>query len=527
MGHLPYRMDYQKENLSMNLKDSLPSRDTHLTEELFLALGKEERASYLTLLQEEIQYRKSKKILYYTPYEKQLQFHQSPAVTRAILGGNRSGKTCAGGMEFLFHVTGLYPKWYKEDNKLDTPVIGRIVAKDFQKGVGMVIIPFLEEWLDPSLVTRKYRNPIGIPVLWELRNGSKFDILTHEQDTGQFEGWRGQVAWFDEPPPRDKYIATLRGLVDYRGRNWLTLTPLSQPWIYDEIYNCKDTNRVFSITTDIQDNPHLSKEAIKEFEQTLTDEEKEARLHGRFLHLSGIVYKEFNNNIHICEPPQIKENWTRYFCIDPHPRTPTACLWLAVDPFGNHWVYDELWLKDMDIEQVSHAIHAQEGNLPPKIRYIDPAMDKDNSLAGGFNTRKELMKHGIYCQRASTDELGMNRIRMALKPRYVVKYGTEVPVLRISRKCTQTLYEFQHYIWAERKHEFGLTEKNTVKKANDHFMDCLKYIYNADPRYMADEVEEEVVYEGEYVKYPTKRTRSVESNAYKNLVEEKSNSGQF
>jgi len=422
-------------------------------------------------------------------------------------------------MELLFHVTGLYPKWYPEKSRLELPVKGRIIAKDFQKGVGEVIIPFLEEWLDMSLVAKKYRNPIGIPVKWTLRNGSTFDILTHEQNTEQFEGWRGHVAWFDEPPPRDKYIATLRGLVDYKGRSWLTLTPLTQPWIYDEIYTNKDTKRVFCVTTDIRNNPYLTEDAIKEFEKSLTEDEIEARVHGRFLHLSGLIYKEFDQMIHICEPPQVKETWTRYFCIDPHPRTPTACLWLAVDPYDNHWVYDELWLKDMDIEQVAHAIHAQEGNLPPQVRFIDPAMDKDNELAGGFNTRKELMKYGVFCQRANIDpNLGLNRIKQALKPKYIHKYGTERPQLRVSRKCAQTIYEFQHYVWADRKHAAGMTEKNAPKKANDHFMDCLRYIYNSTPRFMAaEEEDDELVYEGEYTKYPTRRTRSASS--YHSLVE--------
>ena len=49
--------------------------------------------------------------------------------------------------------------------------------------------------------------------------------------------------------------------------------------------------------------------------------------------------------------------------IDPHERKATAVLWLAADPKGNLYVYDELSLKDMDIEAMALAIHAQEGEL--------------------------------------------------------------------------------------------------------------------------------------------------------------------
>lgn len=478
----------------------------------------------MTLLNQEIIYKKSRKLLGYVPYPKQRRFHLANTPTRAIFGGNRTGKTTCGGVDFLFHVTGIYPDWYPEDLRIPGPVIGRIIAKDFQKGVGEVIIPFLEEWLDNSLVARKQRNPLGIPVKWILKNGSVFDILTHEQTTEQFEGWRGHIAWFDEPPPRDKYIATLRGLVDFHGRNWLTLTPLTQPWIYDNIYTKADNKSIFVETVDIRENPYLSEDAIKEFERNLTEDEKEARLHGRFLHLTGLIYKEFSPDFNICEPVKVQKHWTRYFCIDPHERMPTACLWLAVDPDDKHWVYDELWLGDMSIEEIARAILTQEGDMSPHFRFIDPHNDKDHNLAGGFNIRKELMKYGIFCQRANSDpSLGKSRIKHALKAHFSKVSKQFMPQLRVSRTCLQTIYEFQHYQWDNyrRTDEYDLKEQ--VKKKHDHFMDCLRYIYNFGPRYVPRDQwddDEEVVYEGEYTKYPTRMTRKVEgSSSYYNLVE--------
>jgi phage terminase large subunit-like protein len=472
-------------------------------------------------MSEEVKYRKSRKLFYYVPYDKQLEFHTSGVPTRAIFGGNRSGKTTCGGMEFLFHMTGQYPKWYPEDQRVKGAIKGRIIGKDFQKGIGEVIIPFLDEWLDESLVAKKYKNPIGVPVKWTLKNGSVFDILSHEQNTEQFEGWKGHVAWFDEPPPRDKYIATLRGLVDFRGRNWLTLTPLTQPWIYDDIYTNSDADRVHCVTVDMRDNPHLNEAAIKEFESSLTEEEKEARLHGRFLHLSGLVYKEFNPNDHIVDAFDIPPLWTRYFAIDPHERTPTACLWLAVDPKGNHWIYDEIWLGDMDLRSIAYAIQAQEGEDKPRIRLIDPHNDKDNMITGGFNVRKELMKYGIFCERANSDtQLGKSRIRKALKPMYHPLSKSVHPQLRVFRHCKQTIYEFQHYLWDNYKRnaeDYGL--KDQVKKKDDHLMDCLRYIYNFDPRFFTPESEmeeEEVEYTGKYTKYPVK---SAPRGSYHSLVE--------
>jgi phage terminase large subunit-like protein len=512
--------------MSSNDSNLLP--ELRLTEQEFNALDRENQEYYLHLLQEEVQYRKSRKILYYQPLEKVDPFHKSPAIVRALFGGNRSGKTTGGGMEFLFHITGQYPDWYPQEMRYKRAVKGRIIAKDFLKGVGEVIIPFFDEWLDPSLVAKRSKNPMGIAIKWYLKNGSVFDILTHEQSTEQFEGWKGDIAWFDEPPPRDKYIATTRGLIDFNGRHWLTLTPLTQPWIYDEIYTKHDGKRVFCVTMDMRDNKNLTEQAIRQFESGLTEEEKEARMHGKFMHLSGLVYKEFDPPVHIVESIQMKPDWTRYFAIDPHERTPTACLWMAADPDNNLWIYDELWLKDMDIESIAHAIHAQEGELLPRVRLIDPHADKDNAIAGGFNIRKELMRYGVYCQRANSDPaLGKARIRQALTPRYSAVLKTEVPRLHITRNCAQTVYEFQHYIWDDyRRNKEEFDQKETVKKKNDHFMDALRYIFNFDPRYIVDESAEEteVEYAGKYAKYPIK---AEPKGSYHSLVENPSRGGNF
>ena len=95
----------------------------------------------------------------------------------------------------------------------------------------------------------------------------------------------------------------------------------------------------------------------------MSEEERDARLHGKFKHLSGLVYKEFEPDVHVCEPPRVQKHWSRYFAIDPHPRTPTACLWVAVDENEQMYIYDELWLAEMTVSEIAMAIKAQEDML--------------------------------------------------------------------------------------------------------------------------------------------------------------------
>jgi len=429
-------------------------------------------------------------------------------------------------------MTGNYPDWYPQEARmLKHGLKGRIIATDFGKGVGEVIIPALDNWIDTmkggQYIAEKQRNPIGIPVKWVFKNGNQFDILTHEQSTEQFEGWFGDLAWFDEPPPRDKYIATRRGLVDNNGRTTLTLTPLKQPWIYDEIY-CNEDPSYYTVTMDIADNPTLSEEAINEFSKTLTEEEKEARIHGKFRHLSGLVFKEFDPEIHIGRFPKGKSSWSYYFAIDPHPRTPTACVWLAVDEKDQLYVINEAWFAEMTAKEIADGIHAEEVGLGIEhmqiIRFIDPAMDKSNELMGGFNTKLELSKYGIACTRANNDfDYGITKIREALRPTYLPLLNASVPRMQVSSECRHLIYEFQHYIWDDytmRPEDHDAKQK--VKKKNDHFIDCLRYILNANPRYFRSEDDmEELVYEGTYTKHATTKRISRGNSAYYDQIEER------
>jgi phage terminase large subunit-like protein len=426
----------------------------------------------------------------------------------------------------------MYPDWYPKSLRYNRAVKGRIFCEDFQKAGSQVIVPAIEEWLNLDLVAKKTRNPMGFPIHWRLRNGSTFEVLTYEQKTAHYEGWKGDLAWFDEPPSRDKYIATLRGLVDTNGRTWLTLTPLSQPWLYDELVTNPSGNDIKCITMDIRDNVirevdgikygHLTEDAIQRFEDSLNPEEKEARLHGKFLHLTGLVYKNFDAMKYVV-PVEIKPHWSRYMAIDPHPRTPTACLWLAVDELDNYWIYDEMFIDGLDIKEIAHAIKAQEGKYPADVRYIDPAMDKENPIFGThFNIRKELMRHGIYTIRANNEwEYGKDCVDRAIQPKWVPMLGEDSPRLHVGSNCTRLIHEFTHYVWEFKKRTEEQASRQKPIKRDDHMMDCLRYILAANPTYMTreedDSLEDGPTFKGEYTKYPVKNSEG--KTAYHELVD--------
>jgi len=74
------------------------------------------------------QYRqKYRRIDFYKPNPKQLEFHNSGATELMLRAGNQLGKTTAGGAEMTFDSLGVYPAWHQGRKFLVKPPIERSV----------------------------------------------------------------------------------------------------------------------------------------------------------------------------------------------------------------------------------------------------------------------------------------------------------------------------------------------------------------------------------------------------------------
>ena len=74
----------------------------------------------------EMQYRqKYRRIDFYRPNRKQLEFHNTVAPERMLRAGNQEGKTHAAAAEDAMHLTQLYPEWFKGRHFLKKPSVER------------------------------------------------------------------------------------------------------------------------------------------------------------------------------------------------------------------------------------------------------------------------------------------------------------------------------------------------------------------------------------------------------------------
>lgn len=432
----------------------------------------------------------------YVPHEKQKIFHCTPNKVRAVFGGNRSGKTEMGTNEARFHATGEYPAWYPVDKRWTQPTRGRIVVTDYKKGAGEVLEPKLKMWFGDKItkIERSMGNISKCYVQHITGGTSTFDVMTHEQDTMQFEGWSGHWVWFDEPPPRDKYIACMRGLVDFDGRMWITATPITEPWLYDEII--LNTKRdAWHIAVSIYDNPHLSRKAIEEFQVSLSPEEIEARIHGKFLHLSGRIYKEFDTAVHLVEQlPDGHRHWPVYFVLDPADRRPHHGIWAKIDPFGTIYVFDEIvfagTVKDTSRqillrEKIEHKISPMN-----VIRILDPNKGNTADAVTGIRLKQQFGANGVYFMETDVnDSLETGHLavkeRLSWDKRFPVSSTNHPKLYFLKHSTKECVKQILSYVWDEWKGNLrgSKAEKEKPKDINKDMPDCIRYLCVYNPFY--------------------------------------------
>ena len=92
------------------------------------------------------------------------------------------------------------------------------------------------------------------------------------------EGFKVHNCCYDEPPKRENRIACARGLTDYNGKEFFSMTLLKEPWIESEIVDAVDDKgnldtKVYTVHTTMYDNKGfgLDEKGIKNFASKLTD----------------------------------------------------------------------------------------------------------------------------------------------------------------------------------------------------------------------------------------------------------------
>lgn len=416
----------------------------------------------------------------YEPASPQAEaFHASRAHIKALFGGDRSGKS--GTIVFqmvsdmrrfpgcLFWATAL------TEDKLST----------------------LWEWykllLSPQEIEHiSWRKTQRIPDYLKLTNGSILEFKTWKAGAGSFSAASVKSIQLDEDGERTTTQAEqifndcLSRILDNDGYVYVGATPvLGKNWMYRRLMRRNQDERedhqpdpdIECWTVSLLDNKFISDEQKAKAKGRMAADEIGRRFYGMFTTLSGAVFKEWREDIHILkEPPVIDASWRRFRAIDLGYENPFCCLWSALDDDGTLIFYDEYYqaqtlIKDHveNINRITDSHLSEFANLL-NFRPIEVTISDHER-----QTREELHACGLYTIPANKDvDLGIQAVN-----RRLLLGGNGKPRLLVSPRCVNLIRQAgnYHYKLVAAGHE----NKEVIDKVDDHAVDPARYtVMHAD-----------------------------------------------
>jgi len=217
--------------------------------------------------------------------------------------------------------------------------------------------------------------------------------------------------------------------------------------------------RILSFHFQLTDNPFLSSEYIENLKRsTPPGMWYDRRIKGLWVSAEGLIYEEWNPEIHVIEPFKIPAEWQRFRSIDLGYNNPFVCLWGAQDPDGRLFIYDEHYYDHKLIKWHSERIKQRKEHVQWTVR--------DHDAQEGA----ELESNGIITRKATKDvDAGIQKVALRLRVQ-----GDGKPQLFVFRTCENMRREMGMYRWTERKSDKPIKEEPL--KVNDHACDALRYM---------------------------------------------------
>ena len=436
------------------------------------------------------------------------------------------------GYEGWNEVSGDYPfavkvqdRWFKSSSlNIPPPVKIRITGEDWLHHLGQTVIPELKYWAPAGQYETK-KNSQGIDYFWTFKNGSSFELLTHDQEDKLYESWLGHGWIADEPPPKNKYSAMSRGIFGVNGKILIATTPLEEAWILDDLVlsartdvgvmsglTCLDNEIYYAHDIEILTEMGMTEGNVKEFfnkilyvddkgkaaEKFLLEtvpiekqkrlmelyylrfakdtpiDQKPSRFFGTFKKLVGLIIKNFDFDKHKIKSFKIPTNWVVTPLIDLHLNKPHAISFYACDERGLNYVIKEVW-ENLRPEEIADVIirekkmntwNIYEAFIDPLAKGDDKFIKNRGDVGDSFTIiSNKLSEEGIYLQVASKDKpSGIRNIQTWLE-------GVNgLPTLYFFDSLQSFNGGYGHVYEIQR---WAYDDNGVPEKENDHFMENL------------------------------------------------------
>lgn len=285
------------------------------------------------------------------PYDWQAEWHNEGSINpeRAIIAGNRTGKTRTAAAEVALHLTGLYPDWW-QGKRFDEPTSWIVAGptNELTRDVCQFALlgnmkPGTKEpdgtgWIPARTIKNVdfrqcgVQNVIDTVKVEHVTGGmSELAFKSYEQGNVKFQGVSRHGVWLDEEPTDHAIFTECQTRVlDKKGIVMFTRTPLFG--MSDIVRHFLDGGDGISYATATWDNsPHLNEQERNRLLMSYPEHERATRAAGVPLMGSGGVYNVPDEEIK-CQPFEIPAYFRRICGIDFGIDHPAGAAWLAYDP---------------------------------------------------------------------------------------------------------------------------------------------------------------------------------------------------
>lgn len=488
-----------------------------------------------------------------------------------LIQPNRCGKTTTAWIDMLLDLIPCDPKWkIFEDHGViwrpyNPPKDGWVAAVGSYELVNLMstIWPQVIKKWTPKKFLGEYAAWGDKDKVISWKNSPRIQnehlniwLMYYSMNQTPFESQAVDRFMWDEQGEETKFDGADERLRTRNGRHVFSLTPHkvegrpdtgAGSWIHDMDVGRKKkghTVKFFrgSLLDDVPDWIYPEKQKIIAYNKWIVEpemnndrktlKEGQSRLYGMWHETGGLVYDEWDRKIHLCDPFDIPSDWTRYRALDWGRVNPTACLWGAVNPEGDLYIYDMYYKANALVSETAKAIIEKSGNSRKRIDIMRD--ERSGAVYERFeevqNTRfyMTVMDSRSYQVKSPMSTLTIGRMFMneglVMRPACGEDTYLTVPVVKewlnpdwskinphtgqkgkprvfVFRTLSEFIHHIEHYVNVDttRKNRDGTTYKAERPKAvDDHDMDAFRYMIMCNPHYIngfgaIDKVENAVI----------------------------------
>jgi hypothetical protein len=429
-----------------------------------------------------------------------------------------------------------------DDTLTCPPVSGQIfgiVVQTLSTSAKLNVEVYIEKYLR-AYISKKQKNSSGGLDFMEITSplgNNLLKIMSQDQhartvaEVSPLEGAKFFGVVYDEPIKGDIRASVARGLQDGKDGGWgrelfsgtpLEGSPEAAAYSFNEIFQ-KAWNRggpsrqVFSMTGNIEENPDLGAENIRQTIEAWPAHEREARRTGIYKTLRGRILAEFDPEIHVWDDAQRDvlvdangkpSDWPLAIAVDPHDVRPWVFTVTALSPQG-HWYVVREWPDGLNMQLFNEMRHYRAADVDGSFEgyakvikglidsvpggrgrflwwIMDPGFGDSEKAGSGQTVVKAMRQQGFFFRTDLPREIepGHAALRDLMRGSMLAGHPMDEmhrPHFYVASRCRNVIWSILNYVNDAGSNPAKFREKPS--EAGKDFVDTLRYVAMSRPRY--------------------------------------------